>query len=234
MSLSKHSRTFTNSEAVKILSHTLDELRRLPGEHSVSSELGGLRQLYGALCPLYSKSTHSSSANRRKIEKVTNSNSLEKVSKHFDRWTADPLGFWEKPIDKSKRYSDKAINEQDRARLFLISAYELDGTIEEQRILQRFVPLAAFRLFRRLVPNITSRISSQHVEKFLDAVGIQPTETAIQTYGSIIRRGCRTQAICHKAKNMDRTKNVDDSDLDAGQYWILFLDDIPDSWYVCF
>jgi hypothetical protein len=107
------------------------------------------------------------------------------------------LEFWERLIKPLPQYSDQL--QENRVRIFLQGAAQLDSNIEEQRILRRFVAVSAYNLFRRTFPTSShTRILDKQLERFLVTEGLPSSEHTI--CGEIIRRGQRHTQFCQQLK----------------------------------
>lgn len=226
----KHPELLTNGEVINFLK-TLPEARPFGVFNNEEEKPEIFRQLYLPLRSLFTRTTTSSRANCSKIEQISCLAVPDSLSRRFSRWLEDPLDFWETLLEALPRYSGRRA--EDRARIFLEGAAHLDTQIDEQRILRRFVAVSAYRLFRRAILTSRTRILNSNIKAFLALVGLPTSETDVENYGDIIRRGERHVSFCHRVEggDDDAPKNDDEEHLCGGanDYGPLFFSDIPDS-----
>ncbi|PHH59602.1 hypothetical protein CDD81_2840 [Ophiocordyceps australis] len=205
----------------------IDILRRLPRQNPFGLFDGEkpdfLRQIYLPLHRLFGRPSFSRT-NFMKVQQITHLEVPNSISNQFPRWLEKPLDFWENFTDELPRYSQEEI--EARARAFLQSAALLERQIDNQRIFRRFVAVSAYRLFRRATPTSSTRILNSNIERFLNLVGFQDSETGFETYGSIIRRGKRLADFC-RAAEVGEDDGVTHGEIN--DFGPLFLLDLPDS-----
>ncbi|KJZ70586.1 hypothetical protein HIM_10015 [Hirsutella minnesotensis 3608] len=230
----KYYKPLTNGDVIMAL-NTLPEsqLFGVFGEGDDKPEF--LRELYLPLRHLFSKTTRASQANYNRIQQISILRIPEILSSRFCQWLEDPLQFWERLLEAVPRYSDQL--PKDRARIFLEGAHALESQLEIGRIFRRFVAVSAIRLFTRANPTSSARIRTKHITEFIEQVGLPRTETNIEKYGDILRRGRRITTFCQRlADNGEQNGNADIDDnilehscLEINDYGPLFFSDIPDS-----
>ena len=225
---SSSSRCITNGEVIKFL-------QTLPEDHTFGTLQEGeeekqefLRQLYLPLHSIFKTSTTKSQANRSRIQKISRLEVLQSLSNRFPQFERDPWEFWERLITSLPPYSEQTI--ETRAQVFLQGAAQLDCTLWEQRILQRFIAVSAYSLFRRAIPTSGARVLTTNIEKFLVDVGLQNVPNATEIYGKIIRRGQRHTLFCQKLNSIDGDRvDSDDRGEVTEDYGPLFFISIPDT-----
>lgn len=187
-----------------------------------------LRQLYVPLRRLFGTTTSRSKANIHRVQSINQLEVLQKLRDRFPQFKKDPFEFWERSVEALPQYSGQG--KLDRARTFLEGAVQLDTNIDEQRILQRFVAVSAYKLFRRAIPTSESRVLVTSVKRFLVHTGLSVSNCDIETYSNIIRRGQRYTNFCRQLA----AGHIGDGDLVNGEehneiYGTLFFLSIPDS-----
>jgi hypothetical protein len=226
-SIHKESRLerLTNGEAIEFL-------RTLPQNHPFGvlendEKREFLRRLYVPLRDLFSTSTTPSRANRTRVLGISRLEVLKSLAERFQGFETDPLEFWERLSKALPQYAKHGA--ENRAKIFLEGAVQLDTNIQEQLILQRFVSVASYKLFRRAIPASDTRIMPESLKRFLIHVGICSSESGhedIRKYGDIIKRGRRHAHFCQELKS---GQTIDDSEGDNEAYGPLFFSSIPDT-----
>ncbi|KAF5120408.1 hypothetical protein E5D57_013762 [Metarhizium anisopliae] len=220
----------TNGDIIKLL-----QALRAENEFGVLSEGEDeqiLRQIYSPLKSRFCrtcKGSKTSSVNYGKIQKIDCRKDLEKVSSNFARWQLNPLEFWERPVLEPLKYSDVSNN---RARYFVLSAAKLDSQITDQEILQRFVAIEIYALFKRVSEEHSTYVTDDRVGFFLRRLGLPVSEEKVKTYGNIIRRGKKVVSFCKKLMQSERSDGFDgdeNEDIIAIDYGALFLPSLPNS-----
>lgn len=231
-SIAKESRLerLTNREAIEFLG-------TLPQNHPFGvpendEKREFLRRLYVPLRDLFSTSTTPSRANRTRVLGISRLEVLKSLAERFQDFETDPLDFWERLSKALPQYAKPGAN---RAKIFLEGAVQLDTNIQEQLILQRFVSVASYKLFRRAIPASGTRIMPETLKGFLIHVGICSSESEdedIHKYGDIIKRGRRQAHFCQELKDgqtTDGDTDERDSEGDNEDYGPLFFSSIPDT-----
>lgn len=217
----------TNGEAIEFLS-------TLPQNHPFGipendEKREFLRRLYFPLRDLFSTSTTSSRANRTRVLEISRFEVLESLAQRFRVFETDPLEFWERLSEALPQYDKHGA--EKRAKTFLEGAVQLDTNIQEQLILQRFVSVAAYKLFRRAMPSSGTRIMPESLRRFLMHVGICYSGSCegedIDKYGDIIKRGRRYAHFCQR---LVASQTIDeDREGDNEAYGPLFFSSLPDT-----
>lgn len=224
----------------------IEFLRTLPENHPFAvpendEKRKFLRQLYVPLRDLFSTTTTSSRANRTRVLAISHLEVLKSLHARFPDFEADPLEFWERLTEALPQYSEDGAD--NRAKIFLESAVQLDTNIQEQLILQRFVSLAAYRLFQRAIPTSGTRIMPETLKRFLIHVGIWSSDCGDQDlckYGEIIKRGQRHERFCQilmASQSTDEDTPGNNARRETGVKWEydnetygpLFFSSIPDT-----
>ncbi|GLA78622.1 hypothetical protein AtubIFM55763_011636 [Aspergillus tubingensis] len=217
----------TNGEAIEFLS-------TLPQNHPFGipendEKREFLRRLYFPLRDLFSTSTTSSRANRTRVLEISRFEVLESLAQRFRVFETDPLEFWERLSEALPQYDKHGA--EKRPKTFLEGAVQLDTNIQEQLILQRFVSVAAYKLFRRAMPSSGTRIMPESLRRFLMHVGICYSGSCegedIDKYGDIIKRGRRYAHFCQR---LVASQTIDeDREGDNEAYGPLFFSSLPDT-----
>lgn len=144
----------------------LREVKNNQGELQAQNET--LREV--PLRDLFSTSTTPSRANRTRVLGISRLEVLKSLAERFQDFETDPLDFWERLSKALPQYAK--YGPENRAKIFLEGAVQLDTNIQEQLILQRFVSVASYKLFRRAIPASDTRIMPESLKRFLIHVGI--------------------------------------------------------------
>lgn len=192
-----------------------------------------LRHLYVSLRGLFSSTTTTSNANRTKILKIEKLEVLPSLHVQFPLFEDQPQKFWELHNTELQPYDNEQAREH-RAKIFLQNAVQLDSNIQEQEILQRFVSVGAWKLFKREIPTCGNRVVTTSLKRFLKHVGIQCStsdENAVDTYGKIIRRGQRYESFCRELSSIKPTKDKREANQEEKNeiFGPLFFSSIPNT-----
>lgn len=197
-----------------------------------------IRPLYDSLRKLFSTTTTVSQANRVRVLRLERLELVGSLQARFSQFEEDPLAFWNGLTLGLPQYGLE--EPKIRAKSFLERAAQLESTVQEQLVLRRFVAVAAFKLFRRAIPTVNHQIPKQALARFLDQVGISSSESNIEKYGYLLKRGQRIVRFCQELKaGKLRSTHFGDDDMnngcegnrgdDNGNYGPLFFLSLPDA-----
>lgn len=216
----------------------IDILRTLPEHHPFGLVTKDdrktrefLERLYTSLKPLFGKASSSSKANLKQIQEIK---ALEiSHQDRFPQYEQSPSVFWENDI-KVLRYLD----DEERTKAFLCSAYQLKQSVDDLLVLRRFVELAVYHLYHRAFPGVLN-ITIKNVEDFLVHSKVEEKVCrndddaerrtgVIQKYYEMIKRGQREHDFCVAIVRISKVDGINDTVVDNGIYGPLFMEAIPE------
>lgn len=92
----------------------------------------------------------------------------------FYSFEENPFEFCKNLVETLPQYSKNA--ERDRAKTLLVGAAQLDTNLDELLILERFVVVSAYKLFRRGIPTPESQVVKSSVKQSLIRVGFSMSD----------------------------------------------------------